>query len=981
MSLKFLSVLFFIFVILILKPVYGEEIYRTNPLLSPESSVVEEGRQIIQRMIKNERGPYFRLRWFCADGTVHEPRPYACAERGGGKQYAEYSEDRARLAELGWHVGTIYAALDLNSPALTTGRRIRLRELPLEKYLVDIDEGWVLRRAKNYRGRVQAEDEETAGKQLLLGLLSDPAWINRNYLLLRELIRVVPHYGAGTDLTRSVRRISREIADLDPKFELLRIEIHTLPSKDTSAKIRTWLDQAGENRSPELDSKVNSLVTSLERLYGDAGRKSRLQALRDSMAGIENINEIKSLLSQVIPGQEPVVYIRQYSELLTTIRETVLTQIPASRRLLLLDSMADLEMELTIACNEYLQNPGLNRAELIDTAHSLVLAGYGIGLISAGEKNELVHRFEPLTGVETSDFSSYSELSKTLNLVSTWTIGSIRYNFAETLNRYTLLDSRISAYVDDTLRASTILQLAEIARRLNLDTQSLAGVRKTIKNVTAPSMLALNPGIATGQLRILSSHELEEKVDLNRNDIVVLPQTVSELSPVSGVMTLGEGNMLSHIQLLARNFGIPNISISQQDLEKLQSLSGQQVILLAGTDGSVLLDKYDDQDQRYSFLFQQQTPMDDVRLEVPQPDLSLKKLIPISELRKELSGVVVGPKAANLGELNRLFPGRVAPALAIPFGVFLDNVNRYEASSWNRLRSVYESYRRGELNDQQLSNELDDIRSAVAKVSLAPSLKNELQSMMTELFGQPDSYGLFLRSDTNVEDLPGFTGAGLSKTVANVVSQENQFAVIPEIWASVLAPRAIAWRSNLLKEPERIYPSVLLMKSVPSEKSGVLVTTDLYTRKTGLTVSTAWGVGGAVEGEITETLVLLENNSEILIMEAKTPYQRGLSDSGGFLWSQANDGSVLTANEKLQLRDLAAEVAERYQPVLDADGNALPWDIEFGFVNGELTLFQIRPLVERGQSRADRIIRTMNPVVVTLPETIDLTGLPVSTVM
>ena len=52
-------------------------------------------------MIDNPRGPYSRIRWFCSDGSVLPPEPFACRERGGGRQHAEYSAERERLLEGG----------------------------------------------------------------------------------------------------------------------------------------------------------------------------------------------------------------------------------------------------------------------------------------------------------------------------------------------------------------------------------------------------------------------------------------------------------------------------------------------------------------------------------------------------------------------------------------------------------------------------------------------------------------------------------------------------------------------------------------------------------------------------------------------------------------------------------------------------------------------------------------------------------------
>ena len=78
-----------------------------------------------------------------------------------------------------------------------------------------------------------------------------------------------------------------------------------------------------------------------------------------------------------------------------------------------------------------------------------------------------------------------------------------------------------------------------------------------------------------------------------------------------------------------------------------------------------------------------------------------------------------------------------------------------------------------------------------------------------------------------------------------------------------------------------------------------------------------------------------------------------------------------------QLRDLADEVQQKYEPVMADDGTMRPWDIEFGFVDGELTLFQIRPLVERGQVKADRLLATLLPTRSDRAAHVDLAAAPV----
>jgi phosphoenolpyruvate synthase/pyruvate phosphate dikinase len=301
----------------------------------------------------------------------------------------------------------------------------------------------------------------------------------------------------------------------------------------------------------------------------------------------------------------------------------------------------------------------------------------------------------------------------------------------------------------------------------------------------------------------------------------------------------------------------------------------------------------------------------------------------------------------------------VAPAIAIPFGLFNEHVGYPGESPRLRLSLAYAEYGQGLLSEEELNIVLAEVRAAIAATPIAPALRVELEAVMAEQFGPAGTYGVFVRSDTNVEDLPEFTGAGLSETLPNIVGVDAIIDSIPRVWASVLSPRAIAWRSSLLTNPQEVYASVLLMRSVPSDKSGVMVTTNVSGTRPGLTVSAAWGVGGGVGGEATESIVLHPDGSETLVSEAKVAYQRQVLTDGGLDMVPAPDGAVLTDGDKMQLRALADEVGLRYEPVLDAEGRPRPWDIEYGFVDGALTLFQIRPLVERGPALANRVVAAL----------------------
>jgi hypothetical protein len=344
------------------------------------------------------------------------------------------------------------------------------------------------------------------------------------------------------------------------------------------------------------------------------------------------------------------------------------------------------------------------------------------------------------------------------------------------------------------------------------------------------------------------------------------------------------------------------------------------------------------------------------KMRAPQPDLRKRDPLELRKLRASLAGRVVGPKAANLGELASHFPEAVAPAIALPFGIFAQHAAAVDPPK-AALDEAYRRLRAGEIDEDVCRSVVESVRRSIGETPLSAELKTEFEALLETTFGAPGSYGVFVRSDTNVEDLPGFTGAGLNLTVPHVVGTEAILAAIPRVWASPFGERPMKWRESLLERPEDVFTSVLLMKSVPVDKSGVLVTTDLIGRGDGYTVATAWGVGGAVDNEVAETLVLRPDGRTELVGEAKAPWRRRLRASGGVDWVPAAMGAVLTESDRRQLVELVARVDREFVPARGDDGRALPWDIEFGFLDGTLQLFQIRPLVERGSALATSVVR------------------------
>jgi hypothetical protein len=214
-----------------------------------------------------------------------------------------------------------------------------------------------------------------------------------------------------------------------------------------------------------------------------------------------------------------------------------------------------------------------------------------------------------------------------------------------------------------------------------------------------------------------------------------------------------------------------------------------------------------------------------------------------------------------------------------------------------------------------------------------------------------------------VEDLAGFTGAGLNLTLPNVVGFDQLLESIPRVWASPFTARAFSWRQSHMAEPEHVYTSILLLESVGSDKSGVLVTADIDTGAMDvLSVAVNEGLGGAVDGQAAESLrIPLAGGMERVMATATAPWRRILSADGGIIKVPSSGSDrVLTASDIKQLREFARSLPQRFPPITDDAGNPAPADVEFGFLDGRLRLFQLRPFLDSASVARNSYLQQMD---------------------
>jgi hypothetical protein len=180
---------------------------------------------------------------------------------------------------------------------------------------------------------------------------------------------------------------------------------------------------------------------------------------------------------------------------------------------------------------------------------------------------------------------------------------------------------------------------------------------------------ALNIAKGLGRIHIIA--KLDEHVEIGSNEILVLDEAPVQLPPVAGIITSQPSTPLSHINLLARGWGIPNAYIKNAK-ELLKEYDGWWVSF------ETLREKYTikraDMDQLREYQRRQAERLDVMK---PRYDLSEARLLSLAQQRSR-SSVAFGGKSANLGEvLNARLPGIVVPSgFTIPFFYYGEFVKR-----------------------------------------------------------------------------------------------------------------------------------------------------------------------------------------------------------------------------------------------------------------------------------------------------------------
>jgi hypothetical protein len=942
-----------------------------------------EYKNWIENMKSSEQGPFDRIRWFCSDGSVLPPKAYACSQHGGGHQHGELSKRAQTLRSNGYWIANLLAGIDAKKTVSSDEFQDRYNQLLIEKFLITVDDGWIMRKAQFYRGAIQEEDEREGARELLITMLAQPEWTGLRFPALRIGVRLLPH-GQDNASVQKVRQLAASLADSDKGFKPLRVKIHGSPDAGDAATVREY---AGKIKNREKQSKYLQLADEIDQVYQAAPLADLLEQNAAVFSGGPWLQKILRDAANAYDAENTAAnHYRVTGKLLADLRRSLTRVKSPSARLRVMDLTLAVEAANFRASTELRDT--LSQASREQHVAWLALAAeaaYGSGVIN-GRSLDAVKQSLANLDKKNIKLDSYLQQLGYLTRVPGWGTQGMRFQFYESMVKLAQIEPLSMHFIQDQLRGSPLLFFSQVLDGLVRDGNRLAGVKyKLFGKEIGVGFHALNPGLARGVLH--TGTDVENISEIKPDGIYVLPETVSDLPPLAGIITAGEGNPLSHVQLLARNLGIPNVTVDAALMPELKKHNGETVVMAVSPAGLVELEK--DSPQWKQMLEDNKGSGDAViRPDLAKLDLTVRDFIDLNDLRATDSGRIVGPKAAKLGELHHAFPDQVSKGVAIPFGVFREVVldKPYKGSQKSVFDWMVEQYSAihalPDGSDQRAQTaeafraELYDI---IMHADLGDKFRENLKAAIIRTFGTTD-LGVFVRSDTNVEDLAGFTGAGLNLTLPNVIGFDGVVNGINSVWASPFTARAFAWRQSHMEEPQHVYPAVLLLRSVANDKSGVMVTADIDTGdRNTLSVAVNEGVGGAVDGQSAESLRINTTDGSVrLLAPATAPWRRLPVEQGGIAKLPVSGSEwVLKPDEIQQLVKFARELPEKFPPITDDEGNSSPADIEFGFLDGKLHLFQLRPFLQSRKAQGSNYLATMDKALLgNMNQSVDMTGVP-----
>jgi hypothetical protein len=438
--------------------------------------------------------------------------------------------------------------------------------------------------------------------------------------------------------------------------------------------------------------------------------------------------------------------------------------------------------------------------------------------------------------------------------------------------------------------------------------------------------------VARGLGRIHIIKKLDEHVEIGFNEILVLDEVPVTLPPVAGIITSRPSTPLSHINLLAKSWGVPNAYVKNAS-ELFKEYDGWWVTFETKS-GKYEIKRADNNalDQHLKRLKERNDIM------TPRFNLAERRLLDLRRQRARMADAY-GAKSANLGEVvNARLPGISVPnGFTIPISYYDEFIKANELEQ--PIVEMTEEYKF--VHDPAHRRErLSQMRARIQAGKMQERLR---AAILRRVRAEYQGKGLFVRSSTNAEDLPKFNGAGLYSTVPNVRDEEKLIEAVKTVWASVWNFEAYEARERAGIAHLKVYPAVLIQEGINADSAGVMITTDPYddSNRDGIYISAKRGLGiKVVEGKkIAEQIIFRPRSQAVRVLTR--------SDEESLLTFDGEGGvkEIPISGERAVLTDATVRRLARAASSIKRVFGGREQDIEWVFYGGQVYIVQSRPYI------------------------------------
>lgn len=439
--------------------------------------------------------------------------------------------------------------------------------------------------------------------------------------------------------------------------------------------------------------------------------------------------------------------------------------------------------------------------------------------------------------------------------------------------------------------------------------------------------LPLNEAEGFGILRLM---ELDERP--GARDVVLYKSLPNEMPHVAGIITGFRQTPLSHVNLRAVQDNIPNAYIrNATELDEISELIGRHVYYQVAADG------YDIREATSTEVENHFANLRPTESQTPLRDLSITNIRKLSDVGF-YDATSVGVKAANVAALRGLgFHAEAIPdGFAIPFyfyDEFMQHNNFYIDVERMLALPGFDN------NSDERERVLEILRDGIEDGDMPAWMIDALADMQNSF---PASQPIRLRSSTNNEDLPGFSGAGLYDSFTHRPDEGHIAKSVKQVFASLWNFRAFEEREFYKIDHFSAAMGILVHPNYDDEAAnGVAVSDDIVYEVTGVNPGRTYYINVQV-GEDLVTNPNEESIPEELLLNSASPLNdRQISRSN------RTEDELLTAEYKVGLRDYMNRIHNGFRELYQVEaGEEFAMEIEFKITyDGVLAIKQARPWV------------------------------------